>query len=125
MTLPLLPEQAELEQSFEAQFAEELGNLEFAESLPEDATPEQMDKIAPALIRFLLQSGDKGYKDSVSHLEPQPKQENNWLYDDETEAFKGNFVDVRPGNDRVFSFEISREGDEWVRSFQPVSGVAD
>jgi hypothetical protein len=125
MTLPLLPEQAAIEQEFVAQFAEEMGAIDFAESLPESATPEQMNRIAPALIRFLLQSGDKGYKDSISHFEPQPSQKNNWLYDIETNAFEGKFVDVRPGTDRVFAFEIRKEGDEWIRSFQPISGVDD
>jgi len=129
MTLPLLPEQAELEQSFEAQFAEELGNLEFAESLPEKASPEQMDKIASALIRFLIQSGDKGYKDGVDEIMGEdgkpPSQANNWLYDDEEESFSGQFIDRRPGADRTFKFTVEKDGEDWVRSFSPISGVAD
>jgi hypothetical protein len=129
MTLPLLPEQATLEQEFEAQFAEEMGAIDFAESLPENASPEQMDKIAPALIRFLLQSGEKGYKDGVDEISDAegnpPNQANNWLYDQEQDSFSGQFIDRRPGRDRVFQFVIEREGDGWVRSFSPISGVED
>jgi hypothetical protein len=129
MSLPLLPEQAALEQEFEAQFAEELGDVDFAESLPENASPEQMDKIAPALIRFLLQSGEKGYKDGVDEISDAegnpPSQANNWLYDQEQDLFSGQFTDRRPGRDRVFQFVIERDGDGWVRSFSPISGVED
>jgi hypothetical protein len=127
MTLPLLPEQAALEQEFEAQFAEELGAIDFAEELPDQASPEQMDKIAPALIRFLLQSGEKGYKDGVDEITDDdgnpPSKENDWLRMED--GWSGRFVDRRPGRDRVFQFVIERDGDGWVRSFSPISGVED
>ena len=123
--LPLLPEQASIEASFEEQLSEELGSLDFAEALPETTTPEQRDKLFPAMLRFLLQSGDRGYKDGVDKFNPEPSEANNWLYDADEEAFVGQFIDMRPGADRVFEFRIERNGDEWVRSFQPIAGVED
>lgn len=129
MNLPLLPEQADLERSFQIQFTEELGDVEFAESLPENASPEQMNKIAPALIRFLLQSGDKGYKDGVDEITDAagnpPNEANQWLYNTEEDSFSGQFIDRRPGADRKFQFSIEKEGEGWVRSFSPISGVED
>lgn len=124
MTLPLLPEQQELENSFITDLSESLGEVDFAESLPENATPEQLDRSAPALLRFLLQSGEGGYKDSIDLITDDegnpPSEANGWLWDDEEGAFIGRFTDARPGDDRIFMFRIERSGDSWLRSFQPI-----
>ncbi len=129
MSLPLLPEQVEIELSFEQELSESLGELDFAEALPESASPEQLNKIAPALIRYLLSSGDRGYKDGIDSVTDEagnpPSQDNNWLYDTDKNAYVGRFTDLQPGDDRVFAFRIERQGNEWVRSFQPIAGVED
>ena len=113
---------AKLDEVFAFQFQEELEEVDFAEALPESADPEELDRMAPALIRYLIQSGDKGYKDVVDRLEPVPNQSNNWLYDTEDEAFKGRFIDERPTRDRVFSFVIKKRGNDWERTFRVESG---
>lgn len=113
---------AKLDEVFAFQFQEELEEVDFAEALPESADPEELDRMAPALIRYLIQSSDKGYKDVVDRLEPIPNQSNNWLYDTEGEAFKGRFIDERPTRDRVFSFVIKKRGNDWERTFRVESG---
>ena len=91
---------AKLDEVFAFQFQEELEEVDFAEALPESADPEELDRMAPALIRYLIQSGDKGYKDGCDFITPIPSQENNWLFDPEEEAFKGRFTDRRPVRDQ-------------------------
>lgn len=119
----LAPEQRRIEVDIALQLTEELESLDFAEDLPTDATPEQMTKVAPALLRYMLSSGEKGYKDGIDGFDPEPSQDNNWLYDAEAEEYRGQFIDRRPTGDRVFAFTITRDGDEWTRSITAVSGV--
>ena len=115
-------DQLETEAAIALQFQEELESLDFAQALPESASPDELDRIAPAMIRYLLQSGN-GYVDGVDDFVERPTRANNWLYDEEEQAFKGQFIDQRPGNaDRVFSFTIKKQGDDWNRVFKPVSG---
>lgn len=127
MPLPLLPEQAAIELSFEEELTEELGTIDFAAELPENATPGQMDKAAPAFLKYMLQAGaDGGFKDGLSAVTDEdgnpPSQDNNWLFDNDAEEFRGQFVNKRETGDRVFSFVIARNGDEWDRTISPVSG---
>ena len=122
MTDFTLSQQLQTDAAIALQFQEELEELDFAEALPESADPEELDRMAPALIRYLIQSGDKGYKDGCDFITPIPSQENNWLFDPEEEAFKGRFTDRRPVRDRVFEFTIKRSGDDWTRTFRPISG---
>ncbi len=126
--LPLTPEQAQIEASFEEQLIEELGSIDLAEKLPENATPERMDKAAPAFLKYMLTSGaEGGYKDGIDEIlsedDEPPSQENNWLFDVDEEAFKGKFIDNRPDGDRAFSFVISKDGDEWARTISNISGI--
>lgn len=130
MPLPLLPEQAAIEASFEEELTSELGSIDFAAELPENATPEQVDKAAPAFLKYMLQAGaDGGFKDSISEITSEdgdpPSEANNWLFDIDEEAFKGRFVDARPEGDRGFSFVIARNGDDWDRTISNVSGMDD
>lgn len=130
MPLPLTPEQTAIEASFEECLIEELGAIDFAEELPESATPEQLDKAAPALLKFMLTSGaDGGFKDGIGAITDEdgnpPSQDNNWLYDPDEEEYRGQFVNEREGGDRVFSFVISKNGDDWERVIRPVSGFDD
>lgn len=116
----------EQEQAIDSQLGIDLDGMDFAEGLPDSVSPEQMDRIAPALIRYILQSGDGGYKDGVDEVVDAqgnpPNQANNWLRTGGGQ-FEGRFIDRRPGTDRVFRFEISNDGGGWTRSFQPISGV--
>lgn len=127
MPLPLLPEQAELEASFDEALTQELGALDFAAALPAKATPQQLNATSTAILKYLLQSGDNGYKDGVDTITDAagnpPGEANAWLYDAEDQAFSGRFVDRRDNGDRVFEFKITKDGDGWSRSFRPLSGV--
>ena len=120
-----LSQQLQADAAIALQFQEELELLDFAEALPESTTPEELDKAAPALLRYLLSSGDRGYRDGIDAFDPPPSEENNWLYDPDEETFEGRFIDRRPKIDRVFQFTIKRSGDDWVKSFRPISGDFD
>ena len=127
MPLPLLPEQAELEASFDEALTLELGALDFAAALPAKATPQQLNATSKAILRYLLQSGDNGYKDGVDDVFDadgnDPSEANSWLYDAEAKEFSGLFVDWGDKSDRTFEFKITKDGAGWNRSFRPLSGV--
>ena len=110
------------ERQIELELIEVIG-LNFAAELPENATPEQMARTAPALIKYILQEGDKGYKGEVTALDPQPSADNGYLWDEDQEAFVGQFVDRRAATERRFAFTISRDGNGWSKNIQVVSGV--
>lgn len=110
------------ERQIDLELVEAIG-LNFAAELPENATPEQMARTAPALIKYILQEGDKGYKGEVSALDPVPSSDNAYLWDEDEEAFVGQFVDRRFPTERRFSFTISRDGENWSKNIQVVSGV--
>jgi hypothetical protein len=120
MPLPLLPEQARLETAIESQLIRSLGAVDFADELPENPTPEQLDKLTVPLIRFILQTGEKGYKDGVDEITDKdgnpPSAENNWLTTDR--GIEGLFIDRRPDGDRTFTFILENDGDNWGKSFQ-------
>lgn len=122
ITLDDLAEFEELDQEIELDFAEQAESLDFAD-LPEDLTPERRAQVMPKILKYLLESGDRGYKDGIDEFQPQPTEENLYLWDAETASFKGNFIDRRPDGDRVFAFTISKTASGWSRTFRPVSGV--
>jgi hypothetical protein len=124
--LPLTIEQVadRDERSFAEQLTATIGTLDFAEVLPETTTPEQKDKLAPALLRYMLQSGDKGYKDGVGNITDAegnpPNADNNWLFDGN--GWAGRFAQA-DAPDRVFEFQIVQEDGGWVSTVLAVSGV--
>jgi len=79
-------------------------------TLPASATPAQLDKIMPALLRSLLASGDKGYKDTIDALEPEPSQANNWCFDQSTEQYQGTFL----SDTKRLAYTIKQEGGQWT-----------
>ena len=110
------------ERAIEAELVEAIG-LNFAAELPENATPAQMARTAPALIKYIIQEGDKGYKGEITAFDPVPSADNGYLWDEDEEAFVGEFVDRSRGGDRRFGFTISREGNGWSKNISVVSGV--
>lgn len=125
--VPVITDPDEIEQielEIETEFSESLGELDFADALPESLTPEQLDKVSVSIIRYLLQSGEGGYKDSVDNIyddnKNPPSQDNGWLWDPEAEEYRGLFSDIRPSGERFFSFAITRNGKNWSRSFSPL-----
>lgn len=125
--VPVISDPDEIEQielDIETEFSESLGELDFAEALPESLTPEQLDKVSVSVLRYLLQAGEGGYKDGVDEIlsedrEP-PSASNGWLWNPEEGEYRGVFVDRRPSGDRLFSFVVGRSGDKWARSFSPL-----
>lgn len=117
----------EIELAIDLELMDSLPELDFAEALPDLGSPEEFDKSAPSVLRYLLQTGDKGYKDGIDAVIDAegnpPSQENNWLYSPEAKAFQGRFVDQRPGSDRIFEFTIQMGTGDPIRTFRPISGV--
>jgi hypothetical protein len=91
----------------------------FALDFAEAATPES----AIAVLKFLLSSGDKGYKGQISGFDPAPSEANDYLWDGE--KFAGQFTDKSPSAESLFEFEAWKEGDTWQRVFGPVSDTVD
>lgn len=79
--------------------------------LPENVTPEQFEKIAPILIKEILQGGERGYKDEIDDV--------TWEVDGE--GFAGRFTT----GDDVFGYSLQPKGDEWERDMWVISGVDD
>lgn len=133
-SVPVITDPDEIEQielEIETEFSESLGAIDFADALPENLTPEQLDKVSISVIRYLLQSGEGGYKDGVDEIQSEsgdpPSADNAWLWDAEAGEFRGRFVDRRPSGDRLFSFVVGKSGDSWARNFSPIGdeGVSD
>jgi hypothetical protein len=85
--------------------------LEFAELSDRLLSAAELNQTAPSVLRYLLQHGEKGYKDGIDEIR-------SWRWNEAEQAFEGVFVDRRPGADRAFSFTIANRGGEWLRSFQ-------
>jgi hypothetical protein len=78
--------------------------------LPDIVTPEQFERLAPAIVRYLLTTAN-GYTDGIDEISE---------YTIDGETISGTFIDRRSpamGGDRVFSFEIWKEGGKWQRSY--------
>jgi hypothetical protein len=86
-------------------------SLEFAELSDRLLSAAELNQTAPSVLRYLLQHGEKGYKDGIDEIR-------SWRWNEAEQAFEGVFVDRRPGADRAFSFTIANRGGEWLRSFQ-------
>jgi hypothetical protein len=85
--------------------------LEFAELSDRLLSAAELNQTAPSVLRYLLQHGEKGYKDGIDEIR-------SWRWNEAGQAFEGVFVDQRPGADRVFSFTITNRDGEWLRSFR-------
>jgi hypothetical protein len=81
--------------------------------LPDTVTPEQFAKIAPSIIRYLLAT-QQGFTDSIDEIL-------EWSIDGDT--ISGQFLDRRPGKDRIFGFSLTIDGDQIDREYWPISGV--
>src|SRR6476619_2369008 len=85
--------------------------VDFAEAptLPDakSLTPEKLKQVQTAMVRFILQDGDRGYKGRIDQIEF-----------DNGDPLKGVFSDGRTKPAKVFRYEI--DGDRKV--FSPASG---
>lgn len=84
-------------------------NLPDAKSL----SPEQLQKVQQAIVKYVLQSGSNGFKDGIAAIE----------FDGDN-PFKGKFTQA--GNvDRQFAYEIEQQGGQYVSSVSVLTGVED
>lgn len=63
------------------------------------------------LLATIISEGDKGYKGEITRFEPVPSVENLWLYDEDSESFKGRFIDESLGDPEIYDFTIVKEED--------------
>lgn len=69
-------------------------------------------------LSYVLSIGANGYLGEITGFEPEPSQENNWLYDVEKEQFSGVFYDLTSPYNDGFNFIIKKDGDGWTKSYQ-------
>ncbi|AFY60355.1 hypothetical protein [Synechococcus sp. PCC 6312] len=80
-------------------------------NLPENPTPEQLNKIIPILVKEILRSGERNYRDAIENITWQRKGE----------GIEGTF---ETGKD-VFGYSLMPKGEEWYRDMWVISGVDD
>jgi rRNA maturation endonuclease Nob1 len=61
-------------------------------------------------LAFAIIDEGNGFNGEIVSITPEPTADNNWLYNDETESFTGQFTD---GGDRLFNFTLTKNGDNW------------
>jgi hypothetical protein len=64
-------------------------------------------------LAYALNDEGNGFNGGIVEIIPQPSQDNNWLYDAETESYSGQF---KSEDDLIFDFSITKEDDNWVIS---------
>lgn len=79
-----------------------------------------MQDNVPQLLRSILEAGDKGYKGEITSFEPEPGEDNNFLYDAESSMFSGKFMDSSTDISETYDFEIRRDGDGWSSQYKIV-----
>lgn len=99
--------------------------LEFSEMTIdyEDVEFAEVDgsKARGALIT-LLEDGPKGYKGEITGFDPEPTEENGYLWDDEEERFAGKFIDSSGYEEEVYEFTLQLEADgSMTRSYRKIS----
>jgi hypothetical protein len=76
--------------------------------IPDTLTPEQLDRATTALLKLILQTGDRGYQDSIDAFDPLPTAANNWLRGEDG-VFSGVFIDNQPdGSAKRVKFRIAK-----------------
>ena len=84
------------------------------------ATKEEAKEIlnnnAKEWLAFILQEGQKGFKGGIKSLDPEPTEENFWLYNKDENQWEGVFV---AKDDRRFNFIIQDQGEgDWRMAFR-------
>lgn len=130
---PEAEDKPEVFQDEEEQVAEESEQTTVAETDSGDAegaAPDSEGEVdgesflnenAGEFMRFILQDGENGYQGEISRFEPEPSEDNGWLWDPETNMFAGTFVDESLGEPESFDFEIKQSGDAWEVSYIPAN----
>ena len=84
--------------------------------------PEEfLNENAADYLKYILADGENGFKGEIFYFQPEPAMENNWLYDEDEESFKGIFND----GTEDYGFEIVKSGDGWTQEYGPVDTTED
>lgn len=71
------------------------------------------------LLVSLLQDGDKGYKGEVSSFDPEPTEDNKYLWNDAKQTFSGSFLDNSGYEVETYDFSLALQKDgSLVRSYK-------
>ena len=79
-------------------------------------TDMDLNQKAEQYIKTMLFTKNPGLKETFVQFSEAPSEQNTWLYDKESSAYKGSFVD---NQDRTLEFSIEKnENDSWDVSYQ-------
>lgn len=96
---------------------------------PETATPEEIKDFLNSnsfdFLVYILTEGEYGYPGEITEFSPDPSEENNYLFDSNTNSFSGIFYDDTSGEVDGFKFEIKKSGEGWTSSYIPVNQVEE
>ena len=70
-----------------------------------------LEKNSQEWLAFALIDEGNGFNGTIVSFNPEPSQENNWLYNKEAEEFSGQFIDDQ---DQIFDFTIEKDGEDWI-----------
>lgn len=81
-------------------------------------TAEEKDSPRDALIN-LLTCGSKGYKGEITRFNPEPSEDNNYLWDDKRQVFEGQFIDASGDEEEIYDFVLKQKKDgSMTRSYK-------
>ena len=79
-------------------------------------TDMDLNQKAEQYLKTMLFTKNPGLKETFVQFSEAPSEQNTWLYDKESSAYKGSFVD---NQDRTLDFSIEKnENDSWDVSYQ-------
>lgn len=82
-------------------------------SMDKNEAIDSLNANASEWLALILKNDGDGFGETIIEFVPKPSQENNWLWDDENEMYKGELKDSEGS---MYSFEIKKEGDSWISS---------
>lgn len=91
--------------------------IEFAEG-EETNVAEEM----PNWLRYILSTGEKGYKGEITRFDPEPAEDNGFLMNDDQTEFSGRFMDESDEDEpQTYTFRLYQQGDTWNREYAIMS----
>ncbi len=88
-----------------------------------DASEEEiksfLDQNAIAFFTEVLTAGERGFSGEILGFDPMPTAENNYLYDADTNRYKGKFIDE---DEEVYLFEFDDNSKSFIPEIQTEEG---
>jgi len=92
---------------------------------PDTSSPEEiksfLDSNAFDFLTYILTEGEYGYPGEITGFDVMPSEENNYLFNPETNSFSGVFYDDTSSEVDGYRFEIKKSGEGWFSSYIPVN----